>query len=70
MITSYVQDKRQPITTNADFEGNLIGAALFWNPTAPLRNDDGTLGRDKMELLTILNRHLVKPASSSKFYKY
>lgn len=42
LIASYVKDKRQPITDNADFNGNLIGAALFWNPTLPLFNNDGT----------------------------
>jgi iron complex outermembrane receptor protein len=33
LIASYVKDRRQPVTDNADFNGNLIGAALFWNPT-------------------------------------
>lgn len=42
LIASYVKDQRAPITNNAGFEGNLIGAALFWNPTVPLFNDDGT----------------------------
>lgn len=42
LIASYVRDNRETITENADFEGNLIGAALFWNPTLPLFNDDGT----------------------------
>ncbi|MGX1023896.1 SusC/RagA family TonB-linked outer membrane protein [Psychroflexus sp. MBR-150] len=42
LIASYVKDKRAPITNNAGFQGNLIGAALFWNPTVPLFNDDGT----------------------------
>lgn len=42
LIASYTKDDRLPITNNADFEGNLIGAALFWNPTVPLRNSNGT----------------------------
>ncbi len=42
LIASYVRDRRQQITDNAGFEGNLIGAALFWNPTLPLFNSDGT----------------------------
>jgi iron complex outermembrane receptor protein len=42
LIASYVRDNRETITENADFEGNLIGAALFWNPTMPLFNADGT----------------------------
>jgi iron complex outermembrane receptor protein len=42
LIASYVRDDRELITNNADFEGNLIGTALFWNPTLPLFNDDGT----------------------------
>jgi iron complex outermembrane receptor protein len=42
LIASYTKDDRLPITNDADFNGNLIGAALFWNPTAPLRNSDGS----------------------------
>jgi len=42
LIASYVDDNREQVTNNADFEGNLIGTALFWNPTIPLFNDNGT----------------------------
>jgi len=30
------------VTTDAGFQGNIIGAALQWNPTASLYNSDGT----------------------------
>jgi iron complex outermembrane receptor protein len=30
------------VTTDAGFQGNIIGAALQWNPTASLYNADGT----------------------------
>lgn len=31
-----------PVSTNAGFQGNVIGSALQWNPTAALYNTDGT----------------------------
>jgi len=37
-----IRDKAQLITTNVGFEGNLIGAALYWNPTYNLRKPDGS----------------------------
>jgi iron complex outermembrane receptor protein len=30
------------VTTDAGFQGNIIGAALQWNPTAALYNSDGS----------------------------
>lgn len=42
LIASYTKNDRPPITNDAGFEGDLIGAALFWNPTVPLRNADGS----------------------------
>jgi len=49
LIASYVRDNRAPITNNADFEGNLIGAALFWNPTVPLLNNDGSFRQQNFD---------------------
>lgn len=38
-----VHDDNVPITNNVGFEGDLYGAALKSNPTAPVRNPDGSL---------------------------
>jgi iron complex outermembrane receptor protein len=38
-----VHDDNVPITNNVGFEGDLFGAALKSNPTAPVRNPDGSL---------------------------
>jgi TonB-linked SusC/RagA family outer membrane protein len=42
IIASYVDDKYAPISTNAGFEGSLMGAALVWNPTRSFYKADGT----------------------------
>ncbi|MCC6726160.1 MAG: SusC/RagA family TonB-linked outer membrane protein, partial [Saprospiraceae bacterium] len=42
LITSQTTDNGVPITSNPGFQGNLIAAALQWNPTHPLYNEDGT----------------------------
>jgi iron complex outermembrane receptor protein len=39
-------DNTAPISQNAGFEGSLIGQALQWNPTKPVRNPDGALNVD------------------------
>lgn len=36
------RDKGAPVSTDAGFQGNVVAAALQWNPTAKLYNDDGT----------------------------
>ena len=41
--TSQFREKLAPITTDAGYRGSLIGQALQWNPTQPLRNPDGSL---------------------------
>jgi TonB-linked SusC/RagA family outer membrane protein len=38
-----VHDDNVPITNNVGFEGDLYGSALKSNPTAPVRNPDGSL---------------------------
>jgi TonB-dependent starch-binding outer membrane protein SusC len=40
--TTQVNESVVPITNDAGFEGNLVGQALQWNPTHPLKNSDGT----------------------------
>lgn len=37
-----VNESVVPITNDAGFEGNLVGQALQWNPTHPLKKADGT----------------------------
>lgn len=43
IIASQALDNAAPISTNSGFRGSLIGQALQWNPTRPLRKSDGTL---------------------------
>jgi iron complex outermembrane receptor protein len=43
IATSQFREQLAPITTDAGFRGSLIGQALQWNPTQPLRNADGSL---------------------------
>ncbi|MCC3153616.1 SusC/RagA family TonB-linked outer membrane protein [Hymenobacter sp. BT770] len=43
IATSQFREELPPITTDAGFRGSLIGQALQWNPTQPLRNADGSL---------------------------
>lgn len=42
ILTSHVAEDIAPISTDAGFEGSLIGMALQWNPTRALRNADGS----------------------------
>ncbi|TGE06231.1 SusC/RagA family TonB-linked outer membrane protein [Hymenobacter fodinae] len=43
IATSQFREELANITTDAGFRGSLIGQALQWNPTQPLRNADGSL---------------------------
>jgi len=43
LIASQQDERQSPVTSAAGFEGSLIGQALQWNPTRPLRNADGSL---------------------------
>ena len=43
ILTSQTLDNAAPISTNSGFRGSLIGQALQWNPTKPLRKPDGSL---------------------------
>jgi TonB-linked SusC/RagA family outer membrane protein len=49
-----------PITTDAGSTGSLIGHALQWNPTQPLRKTDGTLN--------ILAGTVINPLAMSEAY--
>ncbi len=43
IIATQALDNSAPISTNSGFRGSLIGQALQWNPTKPLRKADGSL---------------------------
>ena len=43
IAASQFREQLAPITTDAGSKGSLIGQALQWNPTQPLRNPDGSL---------------------------
>jgi len=45
LVTSYTENENAPISNNAGFTGSLIGNALQWNPTVPLRQADGSFSR-------------------------
>jgi len=43
LLAAQTAEQIAPIGSNAGFTGSLIGQALQWNPTKPLRRPDGTL---------------------------
>ena len=43
LTASRVNDQFAPISNDAGFEGDLLGAALKANPTIPIRNDDSLM---------------------------
>jgi len=46
-----LEDKFVPITDNAGFRGDLIGATISANPTRPVRNADGTFNQPGIDQL-------------------
>lgn len=42
VIYSSLKDETTLLSNNAGYIGNLIGTALYWNPTLPIYNADGT----------------------------
>lgn len=60
MATSQFREQLAPITTDAGFRGSLIGQALQWNPTQPLRNPDGSL--------FVQAGDVVNPLANQEFY--
>ncbi|MDQ3550225.1 MAG: SusC/RagA family TonB-linked outer membrane protein, partial [Bacteroidota bacterium] len=46
LLATQTRDNTAPISNNAGYTGSLIGQALQWNPTKPLRNPDGSLNVD------------------------
>ncbi len=60
VLTSHIADKAQLITGGAGFIGNLLGSALYWNPTYPIFNDDGSYfvkGTDYLNPVQLLNSY-------------
>ncbi|MEY3178990.1 MAG: hypothetical protein RJB42_1231, partial [Bacteroidota bacterium] len=43
LFTAQSTENVAPISNDAGFQGSLIGHALQWNPTHPLRNSDGSV---------------------------
>lgn len=41
LIASRAKEDGAPVATNSGFQGNVVGAALQWNPTADLYDADG-----------------------------
>ncbi|WP_339918951.1 SusC/RagA family TonB-linked outer membrane protein [uncultured Flavobacterium sp.] len=42
IIYTALKDETTLLSNNAGYIGNLIGTALYWNPTLPIYNTDGT----------------------------
>lgn len=42
LIANQSNENIAPVTTDAGFQGSIVGQALNWNPTQPLRNPDGS----------------------------
>lgn len=45
LMAAQTVEQLAPISNDAGFRGSLIGQALQWNPTIPLRKPDGTLNQ-------------------------
>jgi TonB-linked SusC/RagA family outer membrane protein len=41
IIYATLKDKTTILSNDAGFIGNIIGTALYWNPTSPIKNADG-----------------------------
>lgn len=60
LISSQYLENIVPVSNDAGSTGSLIGQALQWNPTMPLRNSDGSLN--------ILAGDIVNPLAMSEAY--
>lgn len=79
LLTSHNMENIAPVVTDAGASGSLIGQALAWNPTRPLRNTDGSLAIEQGNIINPLamseaydDRANVTNilASLSPFYKF
>lgn len=63
LIASRAREDAAPVSTNPGFQGNLIGAALQWNPTAALKDSNGKpvlippFGNTSLNPLVLLDAH-------------
>lgn len=63
LIASKTDISGPPVSTNAGFQGSLVGAALKWNPTHPLYEADGSpvikpaYGNDQINPLALLDAY-------------
>ena len=63
LIASRTKNQSPAISTNAGFQGSLIGAALQWNPTHPIYNADGSpiikpgFGNDRINPVALLDAY-------------
>jgi iron complex outermembrane receptor protein len=64
LISSQYRENIAPITTDAGFTGSLVSQALNWNPTRPLRNEDGSLFIERGS--TTINPLVLSDATSDK----
>jgi TonB-linked SusC/RagA family outer membrane protein len=60
LLYAALNDETQLLSTNAGFIGNLIGTALYWNPTLPTYQPDGSytyVGDDYLNPVQLLNSY-------------
>ena len=60
VIYSSVRDEATLLSNNAGFIGNVIGTALYWNPTLPIRNSNGSynvVGDDYLNPVQLLDSY-------------
>lgn len=60
LTTSQSREQLPNITTDAGYRGSLIGQALQWNPTQPLRKPDGSL--------YVVAGDVVNPLAAQEYY--
>jgi TonB-dependent starch-binding outer membrane protein SusC len=80
LIVGNTKENVAPVGNNAGFRGSLIGQALQWNPTKPLRKPDGSLnidqGGDQINPLGMIEAYTDKTnvttvvGSISPYYKF
>ncbi|MBD2767265.1 SusC/RagA family TonB-linked outer membrane protein [Hymenobacter sp. BT664] len=61
IVASQSREELAAISNNAGFRGSLITQALQWNPTAPLRNPDGSLNITR-------GGNVINPLAASELY--
>jgi TonB-linked SusC/RagA family outer membrane protein len=60
LMYAALNDQTTLLSTNAGYIGNLIGTALYWNPTLPIYQADGSytvVGNDYLNPVQLLNSY-------------